>query len=61
MCLFQKAIRLENSYNINPNRGFGLDVRNRKFKAPGFYRIYYALYSQDGVMYKKRHGDFKKL
>lgn len=59
--LFQNAQRLENSSNINPNKGFMIDVRNPKFKAPGFYRIYYALYSQDGIIYKKGHGDFKKL
>lgn len=59
--LFQKVARLENSSNINPNQSFGLDVKNSKFKAPGFYRIYYAFYSQDKGLYKKGHGDFQKL
>jgi len=56
--LFTKAVRLE---SLSPNMGFGLDVRNPKFKQPGFYRIYYAFYSYGGVLYKKGHGDFQKL
>ena len=56
--LFTKAVRLEGLY---PNRGFGLDVRNTKFKQPGFYRVYYAFYSYGGVLYSKGHGDFQKL
>jgi len=59
--LFTKALRLESSTGIDPNRGFGLDVRNSKFTHPGFYRVYYALYSQGGQLYKKGHGDFQKL
>jgi len=56
--LFTKAVRLEGLF---PNRGFGLDVRNAKFKQPGFYRVYYAFYSYGGVLYSKGHGDFQKL
>jgi hypothetical protein len=59
--LFTKAVRLERYSNVDPNMGFGIDVRNSKFKEPGYYRVYYALYSQGGELYKKGHGDFKKL
>jgi hypothetical protein len=56
----RRALRLENSYNIDPNVGFGMNVKSSKFKQPGFYRIYYAFYYQGGILYKKGHGDFKK-
>lgn len=59
--LFTKVVRLERYSNVDPNMGFGIDVRNNKFKRPGFYRVYYAFYSQGGELYKKGHGDFKKL
>ena len=59
--LFTKVYRLENAYGIDPNVGFGLSVRNSKFTHPGFYRVYYALYAQGGQLYKKGHGDFRKL
>jgi hypothetical protein len=59
--IYTKAVRLEKYSNVDPNIGLGIDVRNSKFTHPGFYRIYYAFYSQDGILYKKGHGDFKKL
>lgn len=60
--IITRAVRLESySAGVNPNIGLGIDVRNSKFKQPGYYRIYYAFYSQDGTLYKKGHGDFKKM
>jgi hypothetical protein len=56
----RKVVRLENSYNLNPNIGFAMDVRSSKYKKSGYYRVYYAFYYQGGILYKKGHGDFKK-
>jgi len=59
--LFARVYRMEKNINIDPNVGFGLNAQNSRFKGPGYYRVYYAFYSQGGILYKKGHGDFKKL
>jgi hypothetical protein len=60
--LLTRVARLERYSNVDPNMGFGIDVmRNSKFEQGRYYRVYYALYSQGGELYKKGHGDFKKL
>jgi hypothetical protein len=59
--VFQKAVRLQNTGNVNPNIGISMDVRSSRFKQSGYYRVYYAFYAYDGFIYKKGHGDFQKL
>jgi len=57
----KRAVRLEQHSIVNPNIGIGIDVRNARYIKGGYYRVYYAFYAFDGLMYKRGHGDFQKL
>jgi hypothetical protein len=51
---------LKNYFIISSNYGFAADLTTGGFSSGEFYRIYYAFYSQGGVLYRRGHGDFKK-
>jgi len=51
---------LKNYFIISSNYGFAVDLTSGGFSSGNYYRLYYALYSQGGVLYKRGHGDFKK-
>jgi hypothetical protein len=54
--LYKSASPLGSTSGAN----FVLDLTST-FKKGTYYRIYYALYADGAMMYKKGHGDFKRL
>jgi hypothetical protein len=51
---------LKNYFIFAGNYDFAIDLTTAEFTPGNYYRIYYAFYSQGGVVYKRGHGDFKK-
>jgi hypothetical protein len=51
---------LKNYFIFSSNYSFAVDLTMNGFASGNYYRLYYALYSQGGVLYKRGHGDFKK-
>jgi len=51
---------VKNYFKFGGNYDFAVDLTTAGFSPGNYYRIYYAFYSQGGVIYKRGHGDFKR-
>ena len=53
-------VLMKGYFIFNSNYDFTIDLTNAGFSTGNYYRIYYGLYSQGGVLYRRGHGDFKR-
>jgi hypothetical protein len=47
--------------NATSSSNFMLDLTSGQYKKGSYYRIYYTLYAEGAMMYKRGHGDFQRL
>jgi hypothetical protein len=50
----------KNYFTVSGGYNFAVDLSTGGYTPGNYYRIYYALYAQGGIAYRRGHGDFKK-